>query len=123
MLRYLASALLFGMLSLLGWVTQESHRVPNPKPPSPPNVFDRLEKQSTQSREEQLRQQAAVREQRRAKLAELDRDLLRLNELAQNLQKRLKAIDLDITLPADLSRQSQELERVARQIHKQIRAL
>lgn len=122
MVRRLAALLLAVLLTSLVAPAQTSHRQPNPKQGSEPNVFDQIEQQGREQRQQPLAWQAA-REQRKARLAELDRELVRLLELAQDLQRRLKATDLDATLPADLSRQAQELERVARSIHKHIRSL
>lgn len=115
----LAALLLAGLPAL----TQTSHRRPNPHPPSSPNIFDQVEKQQKTEREQKLAQQAAAREQRRAQRAELARELPQLIELARSLQEQLDSTDLDTTLPADLHRQGQELERLARQIHKRVRSL
>ena len=67
--------------------------------------------------------QTAARRQRSANLSELKRELPRLIELAQNLENRLNATDLETALPADFEQQAKELEQVARRIHKHIRNL
>jgi len=103
---------------------QTSHRQPNPKPPRGPNdIFDQFEKQNTESAKQQPGENAAARQQREANRMALSRELPQLIDLAQNLQKRLDATDLNAALPADLQKQAKELERVARQVHKRIRSL
>ncbi len=121
--RLLASLLLLGMLGSLGLRAQESHRRPNPAPPSSPNVFDQLEKEESASRQEERERQAAVRKQREAELARLAQELPRLISLAQDLQERLKVANLEAALPADLRQQSWKLEQLARDINKRVRKL
>lgn len=124
MRRYLALPVLLGIFGVLGSVAQTSHREPNPKPREQPNIFDQMEKQTTESpKEKASRAAAAAREQRLARLADLGRELPRVIELAETSQKRLNETDLGATVPADLGQQARELERVAHQIHKRIRSL
>ncbi len=120
---YLSDLLLCGTLASFGLLAQTSHRQPEPKPPREPNVFDQMEKQKKESPKEQAARQAAARQQRGANLAELKRELPRVIELAQNLENRLNATDLETALPADLEPQAKELEQVARQVRKHIRNL
>ncbi len=94
-----------------------------PKPPEQPNPFEQLEKEAAESPKTDRARLTAAREQRKANRAELNRELPRLIELAQNLQKQLNATNLETALPADLERQAKQLEQVARQIHKRIRGL
>lgn len=124
MRQYLANVVLWALLSSFGFLTQTSHRQPNPQPPrSPADVFNQLEQQKSESPKEELSRKAAARRQRSANLAELQQDLPRLVELGQNLQNRLHESDLETALPADLEKQANELEQVARRIHKRIRNL
>ena len=102
---------------------QSSHRRIGPKPPAPPNVFDQLEKRHGAERQQELAQEAAARNQRHTDRAELARDLNELMGLAQKLQTQLDSTDLDKTLPVGLRQQSDELERLARRIHKRVRGL
>ncbi len=113
-----------GVLTSACLLAQTSHRQPNPQPPKGPNdVFDQLEKEKTEPPKQRPAQQAAARQQRNANLAELERELPRLIELAQNLRKQLNASDVETALPVGLERQAKELEQIARRIHKQIRSL
>ena len=116
----LAKLILCVLSAAFGLLAQTSHRQPNPKPSRGPNVFDLLEKQETESPKEQSARQTAARHQRSANLAELKRELPRLSELAQNLENRLNATDLETALPAELEQGAKELEQVARRIHKHI---
>lgn len=123
MARYWRELLVCGILSGSALLAQTSHRRIDSNPPTRPNVFEQLEKQATESQKEDRARQAAARQQRNANLAELDRELPRLIELAQDLRKQLNASDVETTLPVDLERQAQEVEQIARRIHKQIRSL
>lgn len=111
------------LLAELTALPQSSRRRIGPKPPAPPNVFDQLEKQREEQPQDRRAQEAAARERRRAGLEELSRELPRLIGLAQNLQEQLNSTDLDATSPVTLRQRSQELERLARQIHKRVRSL
>jgi len=111
------------MLSASALLAQTSHRQSDPKPPSQPNPFEELEKQAAESKKKDHARQVAAREQHKASRAELNRELPRLIELAQNLQKQLNATDVENALPADLERQANKIERAARQIHKRVRGL
>ncbi len=123
MRQHLANLILCVLLASFGLLAQTSHRQPNPKPPRGPNdIFDQLEEQRTESPKKQDAQQA-TRQQRGANLAELKRELPQLIELAQSLQNRLNTTDLGTALPVNLEKQAQELEQVARRVHKQIRNL
>ncbi len=123
MRQYLANLILCVLLASFGLLAQTSHRQPNPKPPRGPNdIFDQWEEQETESPKKQDARQA-TRQQRSANLAGLKRELPRLIELAQSLQNRLNTSDLGTALPVDLEKQAQELEQVARRVHKQIRNL
>jgi len=110
-------------LASFGLLAQTSHRQPDPKPPREPNVFDQMEKQNKESPKEQSGRQVAAQQQHSANLAELKRELPQLIELAQKLENRLNATDLETALPADLEPQAKELEQVARQVRKHIRNL
>ena len=124
MRQYLANLILCVLLASFGLLAQTSHRQPNPKPPRGPNdIFDQWEEQETESPKIQDARQAAARQQRRANLAELKRELPQLIELAQSLQNRLNTTHLGTALPDDLEKQAKELEQVARRVHKQIRNL
>ncbi len=128
MVRPLAAALLLvGMAVGLTGAAQTSHRQPNPTMGSPPKPFDQLfeqaEKEAKTSQQEAGMQQAAAREQRKAEVAKLARELPQLISLAQGLQERLNSADLNTTLPADLRQQSERLEQLARQIRKRVRGL
>ncbi len=124
MRQYLANLILCVLLASFGLLAQTSHRQPNPKPPRGPNdIFDQWEEQETESPKIQDARQAAARQQRRANLAELKRELPQLIELAQSLQNRLNTTHLGTALPVDLEKQAKELEQVARRVHKQIRNL
>jgi len=121
--RNLANFISCVLLASFGLLAQTSHRQPNPKPPRGPNdIFDQWEEQETESPKKQDARQA-TRQQRRANLAGLERELPRLIELAQSLQDRLNTTDLGTALPVDLEKQAKELEQVARRVHKQIRNL
>ena len=111
---------------LLGGLTalpQTSHRQLDPKPPRPPNPLEQLGQQAEEDAKERARQQTVSREAREAARAELEKDLSRLMEVAEGLQSRLKALDANRVFPADLSRQGEELDRLARQVHRRIRKL
>lgn len=118
-------SLLLAALLLTGVAArpQTSHRTIGPKPPAPPNVFDQVEKRRDSERQGQRVQESAARDQRRAEREELTRELPQLIDLAQKLQTQLDSTDLDKTLPLGLRQQSQELERLARRIHKRVRGL
>ena len=123
MRRNLANFISCVLLASLGLLAQTSHRQPNPKPPRGPNdIFDQWEEQETESPKKQDARQA-TRQQHSANLAGLKRELPRLIELAQSLQNRLNTTHLGTALPVDLEKQAEELEQVARRIHKQIRNL
>jgi hypothetical protein len=111
------------LLVSFGLLAQTSHRQPNPSPPREPgDIFDQLQKQQAESPKKQG-QQALARQQRSANLAELERELPRLIDLAQGLQNRLRATNLETAHPADLEQQAKELEQVARRVHKRVRSL
>jgi hypothetical protein len=121
--RLAAQSVLLGLAMSLCGSAQQSHRRPNPTPPSrPADVFNQLEKQGQEPDKAQSAQEAA-RKQRSASLAELNTEIPRLVELAQKLQQGLNAADLNQTLPSDLQHQAQELEKAARKISKQVHAL
>jgi hypothetical protein len=109
-------------ISLCG-SAQQSHRRPNPTPPSrPTDVFDELGKQAQEPDKAQSAQEAA-RKQRSTSVAELKTEIPRLIGAAQKLLEGLNAADLNQTLPADLHREAQELEKAAHKISKQVRGL
>jgi hypothetical protein len=112
-----------GVLSASALLAQTSHRRPDPKPPSRPNALEQLEEQTADAQKDDRARQAAAREQRKANRAELNRELRQLIELAQNLQKRLEANHLDAALPVELQKEANELEHLARKIHKRVRGL
>ncbi len=121
MLHYSTKLLLCGVLASAGLLAQTSHRQPNPQPPKDPSdIFKQLEKQKAEPSKEGSPQAVATKQQRSAQAAEVEGELSRLIELAQNLQTRLNASDLEATLPVDLERQAKELQRLAGRIHKHI---
>jgi hypothetical protein len=65
----------------------------------------------------------AAQEARKATLAEINREIPRLVEIAKALEKQLGASDLDRAFPSDLSKQARDLERLARQIRKHLDSL
>lgn len=121
--RVAAGSLLLGLgISLCG-SAQQSHRRPNPTPPSrPTDVFNQVEKEAQEPGKAQSAPEAA-RKQRSARVAELKTEIPELIEVAQKLLEGLNAADLNRTLPSDLHRQAQELEKAARKISKQIHEL
>lgn len=123
MWSHLRKLLVCALLSSGVLLAQTSHRQPDPKPPSQPNPFEQLEEQDKESAKGDRARQASARAQRKANRAELGRELPQLIELAQNLQKRLTATNLDAAVPVDLQKQADELERLARGIHKRVRGL
>jgi hypothetical protein len=121
-----AKVVLLALLPSFGFglLAQESHRRPNPEPrKDPADVFNQIEQEQAESPKEEAARKAAARRQRSANLAELQKSLPRLVELAQSLQNRLHESDLETALPADLEKQANELEQVARRVHKQVRNL
>lgn len=123
MRELLRKLVVLGILSASALLAQTSHRQPDPKPPSQPNPFEQLEEQDKESAKGDRARQASAREQRKANRAELGRELPQLIELAQNLQKRLAATNLDAAIPVDLQKRANELERLSREIHKRVRGL
>jgi hypothetical protein len=115
---------LFGvLLAAYSLLAQTSHRQPNPQPPKEPSdIFKQLEKEKSEPAKERP-SHAVATQQRSAQVAEVERELSQLVELAQGLQTRLTASDLEATLPVDLQRQAKELQRLAGRIHKQIGSL
>ena len=121
--RVAAGSLLLGLAISLCGSTQQSHRRPNPTPPSrPTDVFNQVEKEAQEPGKAQSAQEAA-RKQRRASVAELKTEIPRLIELAQKLQQGLNAADLNRTLPSDLHRQARELEKAALRISRHVHEL
>jgi hypothetical protein len=124
LISLLTTVLLFGSLAA---EPQSSHRRRGPRPPQGPNVFDRMEEERRQEEERALAkkrtEETAARERRRAERAKLARELPQLIERAQQLESRVNSDDFEKTLPAELRQQARELERLARQIHKRVRAL
>jgi hypothetical protein len=82
-----------------------------------------MDKQKEAERQAQLSKKDVARQQRQAQLTELAGELPRLRTLCQGLQERLNSTDLQNSLPVELRKQSAELERLARQINKQVRGL
>jgi hypothetical protein len=99
---------------------QTSHRQLNPKSPRDNNPFDQLEKQGDEASNDRVARLAAARIAREKAIAQLQSDLPRLIELAQGMQDRLKTLDANASLPADLTRDGEQLEGLARKIHRQI---
>jgi hypothetical protein len=120
---YLRKLFVCALLSSTVLLAQTSHRRMDPKPPSRPNPFEQLEKEAAESPQNDRARLASARERRKVNCAELSRELPQLVEIAQNLQKRLEATDLNATAPVDLQKQANDLERLARQIHKRVRGL
>jgi hypothetical protein len=102
---------------------QTSHRQLDPKPRCRPNALEQLERQGEEDTKERVRQQMVSREAREAARAELEQDLSRLIELAKDLKSRLETLDANTIFPADLSRQAEELDRLARHVRQRIRKL
>lgn len=102
---------------------QTSHRGPNPRTRSIPDVFETMDKQRQGERRPEPTKADAVRQQRHGQAVALAEDLLQLRALTQELQERLNSTDLQNSLPADLRKQSAELERLARDINKKVRGL
>lgn len=122
--QWFVNVILLALFSTFGLLAQTSHRRLDPQPRRDlADVFNQSEKQKSESPGDELARKAAVRRQRSADLAELQQDLPRLVELAQGLQNRLNASDLEAALPADLEKKASALEQVARRVHKRIRNL
>ncbi|SRR6266436_6302485 len=99
---------------------QTSHRQLDPKSPRAHNPFDQLEKQADEPSSDRVARLAAARIAREKAIAQLQNDLPKLIELAQGMQDRMKTIDANASLPADLTRDAEQLEGLARKIHRQI---
>lgn len=113
--------LLGALLAAYGLLAQTSHRQPNPQPPKEPtDIFKQLEKQKSEPAKGSSSQAVTTQQQRSAQVAEVERELSQLVELAHSLQTRLNTSDLEVTLPVDLERQAKELQRLAGRIHKHI---
>ena len=102
---------------------QTSHRGPDPRVRSTPDVFETMDKQRQGERRPEPAKADAARQQRQVQATEVAKDLHRLSTLTQALQERLKSTDLQNSLPADLRKQSGELERLAHNINKKVRGL
>jgi len=68
---------------------QKNHNL-NWKTGASPNVFDKVEKQGSNSQQLSPGEQKALRQQREAKIAELSRELDQVAHAASSLQERLK---------------------------------
>lgn len=88
-----------------------------------PNVFDQMEKQTDESKRLSAAELAALRQQREARLAELNRELADVIRTASDLQERLKTLDPNTTISVELHQQGKQLEDFARKIRKQISTL
>jgi hypothetical protein len=117
MIRHLfLVVLLTGLLGSLVFAAQKGHRL-DPQSREAPNEFDRMQKQGTAS---DPRARAALEQQRKADLDQLQRELPRLISLAQDLQDRMKSLDPNAVLPADLRTETKQLEELAHKIQKRI---
>jgi len=101
---------------------QKNHNL-NWKTGASPNVFDKVEKQGSNSQQLSPGEQKALRQQREAKIAELSRELDQIAHAASSLQERLKAVDPNVAVSVELREQGKQLEESARKIHKQIGSL
>lgn len=114
--RFVSLLCLNFLLASLVFAAQTGHRL-DPKSREAPNEFDKMQKQgdipSQGSR-------AALEQQRKASLDQLQRELPQLIGVAQDLQNRLKSLDPNAVLPADLRKEGKELEGLARQIQKRV---
>lgn len=121
----LALVLLFVAIEGLASIAsaQTSHRQLDPKPRCRPDSLEQLERQGEEDTRERARQQIVSREAREAARTELEKDVSRVIELARDLQSRLVTLDANAVFPADLSRQAEELERLARHVRQRIRKL
>ena len=99
---------------------QTSHRQLDPKSPRNNNPFDQLEKQGDEPSNDRMARLAAARIAREKAIVQLQNDLPKLIELAQGMQDRMKTLDANASLPADLTRDAEQLEGLARKIHRQI---
>jgi len=99
---------------------QTSHRQFDPKSPRDHSPFEQLEKQGDEAPNDRVTRLAAARIAREKAIAQLQNDLPKLVELAQGMQDRMKTLDANASLPADLTRDAEHLERLARKIHRQI---
>ena len=122
--RLAAQLLLLGLgISLFG-SAQESHRRPNPTPPSrPADIFDQMERQADGSKQATAAQPAALRREREAALADLSRELDGVIQSATELQSRLKGVDPNTVVSVELRNESKQLEDLAKKIRKQIGSL
>ena len=93
------------------------------KSSSSPNVFDSVERTATDSQEPSSAELASRRLERRAKVAELNRELEGIISAASGLEERLKATDANNIVSLDLQKQGKHLEETARKIRKKISEL
>lgn len=110
----------------LAWATglpgQNNHRL-DWKTGARPNVFDEMEKQANGSPRPSPAEQDALRQQREAKLADLNRQLADIIRTATDLRELLKSVDPNATVSVELRNQGKQLEESARKIRKQIGSL
>jgi hypothetical protein len=117
--RFLFLLLLNGLIASLAFAAQTSHRL-DPKSREAPNEFETMKKRGDAPGQGS---NAALEQQRKANLDELQRELPLLIGLAQELQNRLKSVDPNAVLPADLHKESKDLEGLAHQIRKRVSGL
>lgn len=91
-------------------------------PPSR-DTIGALERQRDAQQRADRAKAMAIQKQRKEQLAELAKEIPRLTSLCQALQERLNSTDLQNSLPADLRKQSGELEHLARDINRKVRGL
>ncbi len=82
-----------------------------------------MDNQGNGSQQPSSAERAALRQQRQAKLADLNLELDAVIHTASDLQERLKTTDPNNTVSVDLRNQGKRLEESARKIHKQIGSL
>src|SRR5712692_3641925 len=100
------------------------NRPPTPdRRPATRDPVGAMERQRDAQQQADRAKSIAIQKQRQEQLAELAKDIPRLTSLCQALQDRLKSTDLQNSLPADLRKQSGELERLAHNINKKVRGL
>lgn len=86
--------------------------------PANRDTIGTLERQRDAQQKADRAKAIAIQRQRKEQLAELAKNLPQLATLCQALQDRLKSTDLQNSLPADLRKQSADLEHLPHDINR-----
>ena len=96
---------------------------PRPQPDSTQQWEQERRRREEEARRERLRRASAARAERREALRQLREDLPKLQESALALEKKLADVDPEKELSVELREHGQEVETLAKRIHKNVKRL